>query len=90
MARPDISVQIYPIQGAAWKHTNEAGYARWSFKVSKRQKVREKTPDGDWADVTDDEGKAIWEDTSFFNGEDLPKVEAVSRELYRRTQIEER
>lgn len=86
MARPDIAIQIFPIQGAAWQRTGDNGRPWWSMKISKRQKAR--TPNGD--DVLGADGKPTYEDTNFYSADDLLKVSAVALELHRQTSIEDR
>lgn len=91
MARPDISIQCFPVQGAAWRKENDNGHPWWSIKICKRQKQKEKDPvTGDWEEVLDDNGRAIYEDSVWYNADELLKVEAVARELHRQIAIEDR
>jgi len=88
MARPDISIQIFPIQAAAWRKEPKDGNGRpwWSIKISKRQKAR--NPQG--MDVLDANGKPTYEDSNWYSGDDLLKVSALALEIHRQTSIEDR
>lgn len=89
MARPDIALNCYPIQAAAWRREDDRGNARWSVKISKRQKKREKRGD-QWVDVLDGSGRPAYEDTEYLNPDDLLKAAALATEIHRQIGIEDR
>lgn len=79
MARPEISIKCFPLEAAAWAHTNDDGRKRYSTKITKRVKK-----------VDQNTGEASYEDSPFFDQEDLLKVAALAQEMHRRTSIEDR
>ena len=74
-----ISLKIFPIEVAVWKHTNDKGFDSFSTKFTKR--VKKADPNT---------GEAVYSDSDFFSGDDLLKVAALAQEVHKRTSIEDR